>query len=52
MWEYIKGNDLQNPANKKEILMDKKMKELFVGVDKLDMFSMNKHLSKHIYKKE
>lgn len=47
MWTYIKANNLQNPANKREILADAKLKPIF-GADKVTMFEMNKHLSKHV----
>lgn len=47
MWTYIKANNLQNPANKREILADDKLKPIFGG-DKATMFEMNKHLSKHM----
>ena len=50
MWAYIKGHNLQNPANKREILADAKLKPVFDGKDKVDMFEMNKHLSKHLTK--
>ena len=43
LWVYIKGNELQNPANKREILCDVKLRAVF-GVDKIDMFKMNKVL--------
>ncbi len=48
MWAYIKSNNLQNPANKREILADAKLKPVFGGKDKVDMFEMNKHLAKHL----
>ncbi len=48
MWEYIKKNDLQNPANKREILADAKLKPIFDGKDAVSMFEMNKHLAKHL----
>ncbi|MFC3711865.1 SWIB/MDM2 domain-containing protein [Sphingoaurantiacus capsulatus] len=48
MWEYIKKNDLQNPANKREILADAKLKPIFGGKDKVSMFEMNKHLAGHL----
>ena len=48
MWTYIKSNNLQNPANKREILADAKLKPVFGGKDKVDMFEMNKHLAKHL----
>jgi len=48
MWAYIKKNNLQNPANKREILADAKLKPVFGGKDKVDMFEMNKHLANHL----
>ena len=47
IWVYIKKHDLQNPANKREIVADDKLKAVF-GVDKCTMFEMNKYLSKHL----
>jgi len=47
MWEYIKKHNLQNPANKREILADDKLEKIF-GVKKCSMFEMNKHLSRHL----
>jgi chromatin remodeling complex protein RSC6 len=47
VWAHIKANNLQNPANKREILADDKLKKIF-GTDKCSMFEMNKHLSKHL----
>jgi upstream activation factor subunit UAF30 len=47
VWEYIKSNKLQNPKNGREILADDKLKKVF-GTDKVTMFEMNKHLSKHL----
>jgi chromatin remodeling complex protein RSC6 len=47
MWEYIKKHNLQNPANKREIIADETLKPIF-GVDKCTMFEMNKLLSKHM----
>ena len=48
IWDYIKKNNLQNPANKREILADAKLKPVFGGKDKVTMFEMNKHLAKHL----
>ena len=48
IWDYIKKNNLQNPANKREILADAKLKPVFGGNDKVSMFEMNKHLAKHL----
>ncbi|MCA3255801.1 MAG: hypothetical protein INF91_09315 [Alphaproteobacteria bacterium] len=47
VWDYIKKNNLQNPANKREIIADAKLKPIF-GKDKVTMFEMNKHLSAHL----
>jgi len=47
VWEYIKSNNLQNPENRREILADDKLKEVF-GKDKVTMFEMNKHLARHL----
>jgi upstream activation factor subunit UAF30 len=47
IWEYIKKNKLQNPKNGREILADDHLKKVF-GTDKVTMFEMNKHISKHL----
>ena len=47
IWDHIRKNNLQNPANKREILADDKLKKVF-GVDRCTMFEMNKHLSRHL----
>lgn len=47
MWDHIKKNNLQNPANKREILADDKLKKIFGG-DKATMFELNKHIAKHV----
>jgi chromatin remodeling complex protein RSC6 len=48
IWAYIKQHNLQNPANKREILADDKLRPVFDGLDKVSMFEMNKHLAKHL----
>jgi len=48
IWDYIKKNNLQNASNKREILADDKLKKLFDGKDKVNMFEMNKYFSKHL----
>ena len=48
IWEYIKKNNLQNPANKREIVADDKLRKVFGGKDKVSMFEMNKHLAQHL----
>ena len=47
MWDYIRKHDLQNPADKREILADDKLKVIF-GKDKATMFELNKLLSSHL----
>ena len=49
VWAYIKEHNLQNPANKREILCDNKLQSV-LGVTKVNMFSMTKILSKHMFK--
>jgi chromatin remodeling complex protein RSC6 len=48
MWAYIKSNNLQDPKAKREIIADAKLKPVFGGKDRVDMFEMNKHLAKHL----
>ncbi|HTI67287.1 MAG TPA: SWIB/MDM2 domain-containing protein [Caulobacteraceae bacterium] len=48
IWVYIKKNNLQNPANKREIVADDKLKKVFDGKPAVSMFEMNKHLAKHL----
>jgi len=47
VWDYIKKNNLQNPANKREINADDKLRAVF-GKDSVSMFEMNKHLAQHL----
>jgi len=48
MWEYIKANNLQDPKDKRRVLLDDKMKTIFPGKS-INMFTMQKHLSKHVF---
>ena len=47
MWEYIRKHNLQNPENKREIVADDVLRKIF-GKDRVSMFEMNKHLSRHL----
>ncbi|KAG8708332.1 hypothetical protein FRC11_006557 [Ceratobasidium sp. 423] len=47
LWDHIKAHNLQNPQDKREILCDDQMRSLF-GVDKINMFQMNKVIGDHI----
>ncbi|HEX8644165.1 MAG TPA: SWIB/MDM2 domain-containing protein [Allosphingosinicella sp.] len=47
IWDHIRKNNLQNPENKREIVADDKLRKVF-GTDRVSMFEMNKHLSRHL----
>jgi len=47
LWAYVRENNLQNPNDKREILLDDKMKSVF-GVDSFTMFTMNKYIGAHV----
>ncbi|KAF8622750.1 hypothetical protein AX15_006840 [Amanita polypyramis BW_CC] len=49
LWAYIKEKELQNPQNRREILLDDNLKAVFGG-EKIGMFSMNKVLGNHLLK--
>lgn len=48
IWAYIREKNLQNPENKRKILCDEVLSGIF-QVKSIDMFQMNKVLSKHIW---
>lgn len=48
LWNYIKENNLQDPSNRRTIICDNPLRDLF-DVDTIDMFQMNKALAKHIW---
>ena len=48
VWEYIKKHNLQNPANKRNILVDEKLKAIFGGKKEVSMFEMTKLISDHL----
>ena len=48
LWEYIKGKNLQNPENKRNIIADEKLLPLFDGKKEVNMFEMTKLVSKHL----
>ena len=47
IWNHIKKNKLQNPKNKRELLADDKLRPVF-GKERVTLFEMNKHLSRHL----
>jgi len=48
LWEYIKKNNLQDQANKRNINADDKLKVLFDGKACVNMFEMTKLVAKHL----
>ncbi|XP_004511971.1 uncharacterized protein [Cicer arietinum] len=51
MWDYIKGNNLQDPSDKRNVLCDEKLKELF-DIDSFTGFTVSKLLAPHFIKTE
>jgi chromatin remodeling complex protein RSC6 len=47
IWDYIKKNNLQDKANRRNINADEKLSPLF-GKDQVSMFDLAKILSKHL----
>jgi upstream activation factor subunit UAF30 len=48
LWVYIKKNNLQDPANKRNIKADANLKAVFGGKAVVNMFEMTKLVSKHL----
>ncbi|GMH14765.1 hypothetical protein Nepgr_016606 [Nepenthes gracilis] len=49
LWDYIKINNLQDPSDKRRVICDEKLKELF-DVDSFHGFTISKLLSAHLLK--
>lgn len=47
IWDYIKAHNLQNPANKRNILCDAKLKAV-MGKDEVTMFELTGLAGKHL----
>lgn len=47
LWDYIKAHNLQNPANKRNILCDAKLKAV-MGKEEVTMFEMTGLVGKHL----
>jgi len=48
LWVYIKGKNLQDSANKRNIVADEALKKVFGGKAVVNMFEMAKLVSKHL----
>ena len=48
LWVYIKKENLQDPANKRNINADAALKKVFGGKSVVNMFEMTKLVSKHL----
>ncbi|CAJ2500813.1 Uu.00g036660.m01.CDS01 [Anthostomella pinea] len=48
LWAHIKGNDLQDPSDKRQIRCDDAMQAVF-KIARVDMFQMNKLVGDHLY---
>jgi chromatin remodeling complex protein RSC6 len=48
VWEYIKKNNLQNPANKRNIMTDALMVKICGGKKEINMFEMTKMIMQHV----
>ena len=50
MWVYIKANDLQDPSNKREIIADNNLREVF-GKERATMYELLKLMNPHFQDK-
>jgi len=48
LWVYIKKNNLQDAANRRNINADENLKKVFGGKAVVNMFEMTKLVSKHL----
>jgi len=51
LWDYIKAYELQDSLDKRYIIYNENMQEVF-KTDKVHMFTMNRILSNHLFAKE
>ena len=47
LWDYIKARNLQNPANKRNVLCDEPLRAV-MGKDEVTMFEMTKLVGQHL----
>jgi len=48
LWIYIHAHNLQNPSDRREIILDRAMRNVF-GCKTFTQFSMNKYISAHVH---
>lgn len=48
IWDYIRANNLQDPANKRRIITDSKLAKIFGTSEPVDMFKMTGLISHHL----
>lgn len=48
LWVYIKANNLQDPADKRTIVADEKLKKVFGGEARVNMMKIAGFVSKHV----
>ena len=48
LWVYIKGKNLQDSKNRRNINADENLKKVFGGKATVNMFEMTKLVSKHL----
>jgi len=48
VWAYVRENNLQNPDDRREIILDDTLKQLF-PCDRFTMFTMNKYIGSHVH---
>ena len=48
LWVYIKGKNLQDQKNRRNIIADENLKKVFDGKSVVNMFEMTKLVSKHL----
>jgi upstream activation factor subunit UAF30 len=48
VWDYVKKNDLQDPEDRRSIRADSKLKPVFGGKDRVNMFEMTKLVNQHV----
>jgi upstream activation factor subunit UAF30 len=48
VWDYVKGQRLQDPQDKRSIRADDKLRPIFGGKEKVSMFEMTRLVNQHV----